>query len=278
MPLGFNNAAKWEFALVDSRKIRQNDGRPQPMPEAVRPTLENNLSFESTHWSVVLAARGSSSTQANEAMARLCRAYWYPLYAHIRRRGYDAHAAEDLTQELFARLVEKRWLDDVDPAKGRFRSFLLAAADHLLANERRRTQAVKRGRGRPVVSLEGSRLGAERFALEGPSSGLPGRSFDRAWAMTVLDQALSRLQEELAGRGRMAHFEEWKIFLTREATLELCTESGRRLGLSPSAVGVGVHRLRERYGELLREIVAHTVRDPAEVDDELRYLFGLLNE
>jgi RNA polymerase sigma factor (sigma-70 family) len=234
--------------------------------------------FRTTHWSVVLAAGRDSSPEAHAALETLCHAYWYPLYAHVRRRGNDHHAAQDLTQAFFARMLEKSWLDAVTPEKGRFRSFLLAALDHFLANEWRQAQSAKRGGGQTIVSLDDTRLGAERYAREPASADPPERIFDRLWAMTVLDQALTRLQQEFAGRNRAAHFEDWKVFLTREATTADCEASARRLDMSAGAVTVAVHRLRERYSALLREAVAHTVPELADIDDELRYLFGLLNE
>ena len=234
--------------------------------------------FATTHWSVVLAARADEPAQAAEALAQLCRTYWYPLYAHVRRRGHDHHAAQDLTQEFFARLLEKRWLDAVSPKKGRFRSFLLAAADHFLANDWRDARAAKRGGGQTVVPLEETKASEERFAREASVDGAPERVFDKSWATAVLDQALARLQQEFAARGKDAQFEDWKIFLTREATIQDCQAAGRRLGMSAGAVTVAVHRFRERYGDLLREIVAQTVSETTDVDEELRYLFALLNE
>jgi RNA polymerase sigma-70 factor (ECF subfamily) len=234
--------------------------------------------FPATRWSVVLAARDREAPQAAAALELLCRTYWYPLYAHVRRRGHDFHAAQDLTQEFISRLIRKQWLDSVAAEKGRFRSFLLAALDHFLANERRHGQALKRGGGQAIVSLEETHLGEERFAREPATAGLPERTFDKTWATTVLDQALRRLEEEFAGRGKAACFEDWKVFLTREATTTDCEASARRLGMSAGAVTVAVHRLRERYGELLREAVANTVAEAGDVDEELRYLFALLNE
>jgi RNA polymerase sigma factor (sigma-70 family) len=234
--------------------------------------------FRTTHWSVVMAASQEHSPQSGAALETLCHAYWYPLYAHVRRRGHDHHAAQDLTQEFFARLIEKHWLDSVTPEKGRFRTFLLAALDHFLANQWRHGQAIKRGGGQAIVSLDETRLSEERFVREPASDDPPERVFDRLWATTVLDQALARLQQEFTRRDRAAHFEDWKAFLTHEATTPDCEASARRLGMSTGAVIVAVHRLRERYGDLLREAVAQTVPKPADVDDELRYLFGLLNE
>ena len=234
--------------------------------------------FITTHWSVVLAAGVDSSPRAREALEQLCRTYWYPLYAHVRRRGRDHHAAQDLTQEFFARLLEKRWLDSVAPQHGRFRSFLLTAMDHLLANDWRDGRAAKRGGGRTWISLEDAAISEGRYAREPESSDSPERSFDKVWAAAVLEQALTRLQQEFAARGKTLQFEEWKVFLTREATTSDCESSARRLGLTMGAVAVAVHRMRRRYGELLRETVADTLADPAGVDGELRYLFALLNE
>lgn len=234
--------------------------------------------FATTHWSVVLAAGQDNSPAAQVAMEQLCHAYWYPLYAHVRRRGNDHHRAEDLTQEFFARLLDQPWLNSVSPDKGRFRSFLLGAFDHFLANEWRRGQALKRGGGQVIVSLEETRTGEERFAREPASEGASGPAFDRLWATMVLEQAMTRLQDEFSARGKGAHFQDWKVFLTREATAQDCQASGQRLGMSVGAVTVAVHRFRERYGDLLRETVARTVAAVDDVDDELRYLFSLLNE
>lgn len=232
--------------------------------------------FQDTHWSVILTARTDRSPAAQESLDTLCRTYWYPLYAHVRRRGRDHHAAQDLAQEFFARLLEKDWLDAVAPEKGRFRTFLLVAMDHLLANDWRDARAAKRGGGQISLSLDEIESGAERFAQD-PSDGVIERSFDDAWATAVMDRALVLLQEEFNARGRTLQFEDWKQFLARPATAADCAASARRLGCSAGAVGVAIHRMRERYGELLRATVAHTVADPADVDDELRHLFKLLN-
>jgi len=234
--------------------------------------------FVTTRWSVVLAAGQTTSPAAQVAMEQLCRAYWYPLYAHVRRRGHDHQSAEDSTQEFLARLLDQQWLNSVAPEKGRFRTFLLAALDHFLANEWRRRQALKRGGGQLIVSLEETRSGQERFSREPATQTAPERAFDKLWATTVLDQAMTRLQQEFSSRGKAAHFEEWKVFLSREATAQDCQSSGQRLGMSPGATTVAIHRFRERYGDLLRETVAQTVGETDDVDEELRYLFALLNE
>ena len=247
------------------------------MASAARKT-ENSGGFQATHWSVVLRARDVKCPAAKEALDTLCRAYWYPLYGHVRRRGHDHYAAQDLTQEFFSRLVEKEWLSAVSPEKGRFRTFLLAAMDHLLANEWRNGRAIKRGNGQPILSFDEITAGEEHFVREPASEGTPGRLFDKSWAATVLERALTRLQEEFASRGKSAQFGDWKRFLAHEAGKADCEASGRRLNMSAGAVSVAVHRMRERYVDLLRETVAQTLADPSEVDEELSYLFGLLNE
>ncbi len=233
--------------------------------------------FATTHWSVVLTAGREGSPGAQLALEQLCRVYWYPLYAHARRRGHDHHRAEDLTQEFFARLLDQQWLSAVAPQKGRFRSFLLGALDHFLANDWRHGRALKRGGRQKIVSLDEAQFGEERFARETLPTGAPERAFDRLWAATVLEQAMTCLKGEYVARGKSAHFQDWVVFLGREATAADCQASAKRLGMSAGAVTVAVHRFRERYGQLLRDTVAQTVDDGSSVDEELRYLFELLN-
>jgi RNA polymerase sigma factor (sigma-70 family) len=246
-----------------SRQERLESGSPQ---------------FTTTHWSVVLASRDDKSPAAQVALEQLCRTYWYPLYAHARRRGNDHHSAEDLTQEFFARLVDHEWLKSVGPEKGRFRTFLLTALDHFMANEWRRARTLRRGGGRQIISLEEACTREERFAEEPSCESASERAFDKLWATTVLEEALTQLQQEFLTRGKAAHFEDWKQFLSREASTKDCQASGERIGMSAGAVSVAVHRMRERYGDLLRETVAQTVSQPGDVDAELSYLFALLNE
>jgi RNA polymerase sigma-70 factor (ECF subfamily) len=183
-----------------------------------------------------------------------------------------------LTQEFFARLLDRQWLTSVASEKGRFRTFLLVALDHFLANEWRRGQTLKRGGGRVTVSLDETPSGEELFPREIATQAAAERAFDKLWATAVLDQAMTRLQQEFSARGKATHFEEWKPFLSREATAPDCQSSGQRLGMSPGATTVAIHRFRERYGDLLRETVAQTVCETTGVDEELRYLFALLNE
>ena len=229
--------------------------------------------FATTHWSLVLASRDRAEPGARDALASLCDTYWYPLYAYVRRRGHGADDAHDLTQEFFARLLEKDFLAGVDRAKGKFRSFLLATCNHFLANERDRARARKRGGGRLVLSLDAADAEG-RYRAE-PADGLTAEKlFERRWALTLLEQALARLRQESAGAGKGQLFEALKGTLTGDGTAEPYARIGRDLGLSEQAVKTAVHRLRRRYQELLRAEVAQTVASPEEVEDELRDLFA----
>jgi RNA polymerase sigma factor (sigma-70 family) len=229
--------------------------------------------FATTRWSLVVAAQQGAAPEAHDALADLCRLYWYPLYAYIRRRGHDTNQAEDLTQAFFARLLEKDGLAAVTPARGRFRSFLLAACQNFLANERERANALKRGGGR-VVSLDlGDADG--RYRREPDHSETPERLFERRWALTLLARVLGRLREdyEAAGKGRL--FEALKGQLTGDGTAPYAA-LGEELGMTQAAVKTAVHRLRRRYGELLREEIGETVATQAEIDSEIQALFRAL--
>jgi RNA polymerase sigma factor (sigma-70 family) len=231
--------------------------------------------FAATHWTLVLsAARGSQTPRAAAAMAELCRSYWYPLYAFIRRQGCEAHAAEDLTQEFFARLLDKHSLADVDPRKGKFRSFLLASLKHFLANEYDRNQAQKRGGGQKIVPLDA--LDAEtRYGLEPSHELTPEKLFERGWALAVLQQVLDRLQSEFAADGKARLFEALKCFLTG-GEKETYAALGAELGMTEGALKVAVHRMRKRYKQLMREEIAHTVTSPEEIEEEILYLLRCL--
>jgi RNA polymerase sigma-70 factor (ECF subfamily) len=235
----------------------------------------DSAGFVATRWTVVLAAaKGRDSPEVADAMAELCRTYWYPLYAFIRRRGYESHEAEDLTQEFFARLLERHVLVGIDREKGKFRAFLLAAAKHFLANERDRAQAQKRGGGRAMIAWDC--LNAEaRYRLEPAHDLTPERLFERRWALALLDRVLARLQAEFDEGGKTRLFEALKGALAGglESTYAAIAE---RLGMSEVAVKVAVHRLRRRYRHLLREEIAHTVADPTEIDEEIRHLLDCL--
>jgi RNA polymerase sigma-70 factor (ECF subfamily) len=231
--------------------------------------------FATTHWSLVLAARDRAAPEGREALAGLCGTYWYPLYAFVRRQGYPHDHAQDLTQEFFARLLERDYLQAVDRAKGRFRSFLLAACKHFLTNERDRSRAAKRGGGRPVLSLDLD-AGEARYRRETASSLTPEKLFERRWALTVLDRVLARLRDESARAGKGELFEKLKTALTGEKNAARQAQLAEELGMSPGAVKTAVHRLRRRYRALLREEIAQTLDDPAQVEEEIRDLFAAL--
>lgn len=232
--------------------------------------------FATTHWSVVLAAGERGSPQAHAALSRLCETYWYPLYAFVRRQGYPAHDAEDLTQEFFARLLQSHFFAAADRKRGRFRSFLLASLKHFLMHEWEKTRALKRGGGRPVISLDPPD-GETRYGLEPVEPVTADQVFDRRWALTLLERVLERLGVEYAGAGKGQLFEALKPALTGEKALAAYADLAVSLGMSEGALKVAVHRLRQRYGELLREEIAHTVGRPDEVEEELRQLLAVLS-
>jgi RNA polymerase sigma-70 factor (ECF subfamily) len=231
--------------------------------------------FASTHWSVVLEAGHEASPHAAAALDQLCRAYWYPLYAYIRRRGFDAHEAQDLTQEFLTRLIAKRELPKANPEKGRFRFFLLLRLKHFLINEWERIRAEKRGGGRAAISLN-ALAAEERYALEPVHERAPDQLFERRWALTLLERVLGRLRQEWSEDGPANQFEALKEFLSLDGEPASYEELSARLGSSVGALKVAVHRLRARCRELLCEEIAHTVSGPAEVDAELRHFLDAL--
>ena len=229
--------------------------------------------FPATRWSIVALSAHRDNRQARTALAELCQIYWYPLYAFVRRRGHTPHEAEDLTQSFFALLLEKRWLDDVDRDRGRFRAFLLAAIKHFLANERDKALAQKRGGGQALISLDAGDAEA-RYRREPADPLTPEKLFARRWAETLLAQVLSGLEDEFAAAGRAAQFAALKPFLTVERGAISHAEAAARLGTTEAAAKVAVHRLRRRYRDRLRAEIAQTVTGPEEVDEELRALFS----
>jgi DNA-directed RNA polymerase specialized sigma24 family protein len=232
--------------------------------------------FATTHWSVVLAAREQESRQAADAIEKLCCAYWYPLYAFVRRQGHKPHDAEDLLQGFFSRLLEKHCLADVDQAKGRFRSFLLAALKHYLANEWDKAKAVRRGGRVEFVSLEAGR--SESRYWEEPASGLtPEKLYEQRWACVLLERVMDRLQREFDTAGKGPFFEVLKGFLLGEDRAHSYADLAAQQGLSEGALKMRVQRLRLRYQRLLREEIAHTVAGREEVEDEIRYLFNVVS-
>lgn len=232
--------------------------------------------FVTTRWTMVLTARRSDTVRAEAALEALCRTYWYPLYAHVRRQGHSPGDAQDLTQAFFARFIARHDLGDVDRSKGKFRSFLLASLKHFLANEWDKARAQKRGGGQPVIALD-ARSAETRYALEPFHNETADKVYERRWALTLLDEVLRRLREEYAAAGKAPLFEQLKSTLTGEDAAGGYGGIGARLGMSEGAVKVAVHRLRQRYQETLRAEIAETVAGPGEVEEELRHLFGALS-
>lgn len=231
--------------------------------------------FDTTRWSLVVAAGGDDSRAAREALGVLCEAYWYPLYAYVRRRGADPDDARDLTQGFLASLLERRDFEGLSPERGRFRAFLLASLEHFLANDRARRHALKRGGGSRPVSL--SLDDAEgRYRVEPGDVLTPERLYERRWALTVIDRVLEELRGEWEAGGRGVEFQELKAALLGDAPAGGYVSVAARLGISEGAVKVAVHRLRRRFQSRLRQRIAETVADPADVDDEIRYLVQAL--
>lgn len=221
-----------------------------------------------------MAASGSDVHRARAALESLCRSYWHPLYAYVRRRGHSPEDAKDLTQEFFAQLLRRNAVATVGPEKGRFRSFLLASMNHFLADEWDKARAQKRGGGN-VIPLDVQN--AETSLGEPAAQGLtPEQAYERRWAIALLEQVYRRLEEEHARQGKAKLFTALRATLAGKSDSAPYAELAQRLGMSEGAVKVTVHRLRQRYRELLRETIADTVSEPEEVEDELRYLFRVL--
>jgi RNA polymerase sigma factor (sigma-70 family) len=229
--------------------------------------------FATTHWSVVLAAGDVPSAASSAALERLCRRYWYPLYAHFRRRGRNPDDAAELTQELFANLLRRDGFRRVGPDKGRFRTFLLTAADRLLLDRHAAETAHKRGGGQAVLALD-ALSAEERFVLEPLTHETPDRAFDQQWALVLLDQAMQKLAEEQAARDDARAFTHLKPFLAAEAEAGDYGRLAAELGLAPNTIAKRVERLRERFRELVLAEALQTVGTPAEAEAELRSLFG----
>ncbi len=237
-------------------------------------TPEGNW-FQTTHWSVVLNAGQVDPSAAHEALARLCKDYWPPLYTYVRSVGNSAMDAEDLTQAFFARLMEKNWLAQADPEKGRFRCFLLGALKNFLANEWRRSQAVKRGGGKAVVSLDDT---AElSYAAATASDLTPEKLYQRRWALELFERALNRLRDQYSVLGKGTLYDALKDYLSVEVPDGVYAKLGAQLQMSPGAVAAAVHRLRQRYRELVREEIAQTVARPEDIEDEVRALIEALS-
>jgi len=236
------------------------------MPQEVR-----RGRFATTRWSLVLAAGQRSSERSTEALNNLCETYWYPVYAFIRRQGHDRDAARDLTQAFFARVLEKNYFGAADPARGRFRAFLLTSARHFLSNERDRSRALKRGGGTPILSLD-VETAEGTYQLEARDDLTPEKVFDAGWATLLLDRALGRLKHAYEASGHLDTFEGLKGFLTGDSADLTYADAARSLNSTEAAVKVAVHRLRRRFREALVEEIAETVSSPDDIDAEMRHL------
>jgi RNA polymerase sigma-70 factor (ECF subfamily) len=223
-----------------------------------------------------VAAGGTISPASHAALETLCQAYWYPLYAYLRRRGHSPEDSQDLAQEFFRRLLASDWIARADPAKGRFRSFLLGGLQNFLANDWQKGQRLKRGGGRGTIALDA--LDAEeRYRLEPAEVASPDKLFERRWALTILERILDRLAKEEEAAGAGARFQTLREVLLGEPSSEGYASLARRFNVTESTVKSWVHRLRRRYRELLRKEVAETVNSPEEVQEELHYLMGVLS-
>jgi RNA polymerase sigma factor (sigma-70 family) len=241
------------------------------------PHITGAAHFSRTQWSVVLAAAGKKDgVLAEQALEKLCRVYWLPLYTYIRRQGESPHDAQDLTQGFFAQLLQKDYLGSVDQTKGRFRSFLLAALKHFLSNQRDRARAQKRGGGQMPLSLDFSEA-ETNIGIQPADEQTPEKAFEKCWALTLLEQSLARLRKEYSDRGRQELFEQLKTTLTEGRNGMAYAELASRLRMSEASVKMAVHRLKQRYREVIRAEIAETVAQESEVEDELREVFCALS-
>lgn len=254
--------------------MRLSDNGDSPLSTIGATPGNGGVAFTTTHWSVVLTAQSESPT-AQEALEKLCRTYWWPLYGYVRRQGYSPEEAQDLTQGFFALLLERRDFDAVRREKGRLRSYLLTSLKNFVAKARRRELAIKRGDGRALVPLD-ELLARERADLEPADTLSAERIYERRWALTLLEQALGRLEEEYRVAGSAPLFEKLKQTLTDEPGRSSQAEIAQGMSMSENAVKQALYRLRQRYRLLLREEIAHTVAVPGDVEDELRHFIHVL--
>ena len=231
--------------------------------------------FERTHWTVVLAAGQIGGPEQTAALETLCRAYWEPIYAYLRRLGQSPHDAQDLTQGFLVHLLQNEGLQGLRPEGGRFRWFLLAALKNYLADVRDHARALKRGGGQTMLSLE-QEVAESHFALEAATGAAPEHLYDRRWAAAMMNRAFGRLHEEFVTTGKAAQFQGIAVFLGAEGNAAEYDAVAGRLGLTRGAVAVAVHRLRQRYRDLVRAEIAHTVTSGAELEDEMRYLLAVI--
>jgi RNA polymerase sigma factor (sigma-70 family) len=241
---------------------------------AAGPECRGGIAFTTTQWSVVLEAQGESP-EAQEALEKLCRVYWRPIYSFVRRQGAGPEEAQDLTQGFFALLLERRDLRTVRKEKGRLRSYLLSAVKHFLADERRRAMAIKRGKGERLISLE--QLRAEEWGGMEPTDPLTAeRIYERRWACTLLDRVLSRLEDKYRTRGNAELFDSFNQLLADEPGAPSQADIAAQLGMTENAVSQAYHRFRQSYQSFLREEIAHTVATPGDIENELRYLIAVI--
>ena len=241
-----------------------------------RPSSPCSEAFVTTQWTRVLEARGDSP-DAKAALSELCAAYYAPVLAFIRRNAPDEDAARELTQEFFSRLLGRQGIDNVDPQRGRFRSFLLGAVKHFLADMRDHAHRLKRGAGQPIESIEPGTETSPGLQVPDPNAPSPDRLFDRKWALTLLDRALAALAEEHKAAGKSDQFEALKPWLTGDTENISQADAAQQLDLNEGAVKVAIHRLRKRFREAVRSEISQTLRDPSLVDEELRHLIASLS-
>lgn len=248
------------------------------MPEKKPSPIESGggaAVFATTRWSVVLRAGDSNQPHSSAALETLCRLYWPPLYAFVRRRGHDVHESQDLIQAFIVSLLERRDLSAVSPDKGKFRSFLLASLNHFLLNEWNRSQTQKRGGGKIIFSLDMA-LAEGMPGVEPAVAETPEKEFERRWAETVIENVLKRLREEWERRYQPRFFDDLKVYLLEERGSAPFAKTAQQMGITESALKSIVHRLRKRFRELFREEIAGTVEDPGQIEDEIRHLFSAL--
>lgn len=235
----------------------------------------NNRIFHTTQWSVVLSAANPDAVQARGALEHLCRIYWYPIYAYIRRKGFSAEDGQDLTQSFFEHLLKREFLRHISPEKGKFRSFLQASLNYFLSDYRDRIGAVKRGGGAQIIPLDFMEA-ENRYRYEPQEAMGPDKLFERKWAQALLDQVLSRLEEEFKKAGKAELFRQLSVHMVEGVKEQTYGATGKSLGQSEESVKKAVHRMRRRYYQLFRSEIAHTVADEGEVEEELRYLCGVV--
>jgi RNA polymerase sigma factor (sigma-70 family) len=247
---------------------------PLTSPSATGESVHDAAVFATTHWSVVLEAQGESPA-AQEALEKLCRTYWRPIYGFVRRQGAGAEDAEDLTQGFFALLLERKDLNSVRKEKGRLRSYLLTSVKHFLADESRHAMALKRGKGQRLIPFDDIREG-ERIDVEHYDRLTADQLYERRWAFTVLEQVLARLREEYRSAGNVRFFDQMKKMLMDEPGRPSQGQVAMKFDMTENAVKQAFYRFRQRYQTLLREEIAHTVATPADIQDELRHLISVV--